>query len=305
MHCTHDARRRRRHRDAPPRTLFTAPSDAERRAALATLAAARPGWCGSRCRAATGRVARQRAIAHVRDGAHRPARASSRPGWFAGPFVDELPPGVAAGLFRHMLNANPPDHGRLRRLVAAAFTRRRAGGHGARGSSSSPTALLDRAVRGAPGRWTSIDGARRASAGAGHRRSARRARGRLPPVPRLDAPAGHRRAGRTRRLRRRRGRHARSACASSSPDAAQRTRRRPAVRARRRAGGGRPARRGRADFGRVPAARRRPRDHRQPHRERRARAAHAPRPARPAAGRGRTCCRPPSRRCCATTGRST
>jgi cytochrome P450 len=53
-------------------------------------------------------------------------RVVKEPGLVAGPFVDELPPGVAAGLFRHMLNANPPDHGRLRRLVAAAFTRRRA-----------------------------------------------------------------------------------------------------------------------------------------------------------------------------------
>jgi cytochrome P450 len=52
-------------------------------------------------------------------------RVVKEPGLVAGPFVDELPPGVAAGLFRHMLNANPPDHGRLRRLVAAAFTRRR------------------------------------------------------------------------------------------------------------------------------------------------------------------------------------
>src|SRR5947209_2382907 len=34
-------------------------------------------------------------------------------------------PGVAATMTRHMLNNNPPDHTRLRRLVTAAFTPRR------------------------------------------------------------------------------------------------------------------------------------------------------------------------------------
>ena len=102
--------------------LFTAPSDADRRAALATLAAAGPavriplpggntGWL------VTG-------YAHVRAVLTDP-HVVKQLGLFGGPFTDELPPGVAAGLFRHMLNANPPDHGRLRRLVAAAFTRRR------------------------------------------------------------------------------------------------------------------------------------------------------------------------------------
>jgi cytochrome P450 len=37
----------------------------------------------------------------------------------------ELPPDVEAGMERHLLNANPPDHTRLRRLVTAAFTQRR------------------------------------------------------------------------------------------------------------------------------------------------------------------------------------
>ncbi|MGH3872156.1 MAG: cytochrome P450 family protein [Pseudonocardiaceae bacterium] len=36
-----------------------------------------------------------------------------------------LPPEVFAAMSRHMLNSNPPDHTRLRRLVTAAFTRRR------------------------------------------------------------------------------------------------------------------------------------------------------------------------------------
>jgi cytochrome P450 len=103
--------------------LFTAPSDTDRRAALAVLAAAGPvvriplpggntGWL------VTG-------YPHVRAVLTDP-RVVKQLGLFGGPYTAELPPGVAAGLFRHMLNANPPDHGRLRRLVAAAFTRRRA-----------------------------------------------------------------------------------------------------------------------------------------------------------------------------------
>ncbi len=42
-----------------------------------------------------------------------------------GPFVAELPPGVASAIGHHMLSFDPPDHTRLRRLVSAAFTRRR------------------------------------------------------------------------------------------------------------------------------------------------------------------------------------
>ncbi|MGH3936405.1 MAG: cytochrome P450 family protein [Pseudonocardiaceae bacterium] len=36
-----------------------------------------------------------------------------------------LPPDVFAAMSHHMLNSNPPDHTRLRRLITAAFTRRR------------------------------------------------------------------------------------------------------------------------------------------------------------------------------------
>jgi cytochrome P450 len=38
---------------------------------------------------------------------------------------DRLPPDVFAAMAHSMLNSNPPDHTRLRRLVTAAFTRRR------------------------------------------------------------------------------------------------------------------------------------------------------------------------------------
>jgi len=108
--------------ESAARTLFSAPSDADRRAALATLAAAGPavriplpggqlGWL------VTDHAAVRRLLAHPNVRKQRDL--------FAGPFAHDLPPGVGDGLFRHMLNANPPDHGRLRRLVAAAFTRRR------------------------------------------------------------------------------------------------------------------------------------------------------------------------------------
>lgn len=38
---------------------------------------------------------------------------------------NQLPPEVFAAMTQHMLNRNPPDHARLRRLVTTAFTRRR------------------------------------------------------------------------------------------------------------------------------------------------------------------------------------
>jgi cytochrome P450 len=42
-----------------------------------------------------------------------------------GPFTELLPPEVTSAIDHHLLARNPPDHGRLRRLVSAAFTRRR------------------------------------------------------------------------------------------------------------------------------------------------------------------------------------
>jgi cytochrome P450 len=43
----------------------------------------------------------------------------------SGAFARKLPEHVAGGIHNHLLYTNPPDHGRLRRLVTAAFTRRR------------------------------------------------------------------------------------------------------------------------------------------------------------------------------------
>ena len=42
-----------------------------------------------------------------------------------GPFAGELDPGISAAMDVHLLATNPPHHTRLRKLVAAAFTRRR------------------------------------------------------------------------------------------------------------------------------------------------------------------------------------
>lgn len=42
-----------------------------------------------------------------------------------GPHADFMPPALARAHDNHMLATNPPDHTRLRRLVTAAFTRRR------------------------------------------------------------------------------------------------------------------------------------------------------------------------------------
>lgn len=41
------------------------------------------------------------------------------------PYADSLRPDVTAAINRHLLALDPPDHTRLRRLLAAAFTRRR------------------------------------------------------------------------------------------------------------------------------------------------------------------------------------
>jgi cytochrome P450 len=47
---------------------------------------------------------------------------------FGGPHAEHLPAAVRKAQNTHMLSTNPPDHTRLRRLVNAAFTRRRVDG---------------------------------------------------------------------------------------------------------------------------------------------------------------------------------
>lgn len=108
--------------DRTAAAVFSAPADATRRAAWARVAEAGPvvrvplpggvrGWL------VTGQAEVRQVLADP--------RVLRQGGSSGGPYADDLPPGVGAGLFRHVLGANPPDHGRLRRLVAAAFTRRR------------------------------------------------------------------------------------------------------------------------------------------------------------------------------------
>ncbi|MFD3458005.1 cytochrome P450 [Streptomyces sp. NPDC058691] len=46
-------------------------------------------------------------------------------GWHSAIYADRLPEDIARGLNAHMLNSNPPEHTRLRKLVTSAFTRRR------------------------------------------------------------------------------------------------------------------------------------------------------------------------------------
>jgi cytochrome P450 len=100
---------------------YTATADGERHAAYAALAArgpvqqvplpsGAPGWL------VTSHDAARAALTHPGLGKGGPSRA---------PYAGELPPGIAAAINHHMLAMDPPDHTRLRKLVSAAFTRRR------------------------------------------------------------------------------------------------------------------------------------------------------------------------------------
>ncbi len=215
--------------------------------------------------------------------------------------ADAPPPrALAESLVQHMLNADPPDHTRLRKLVGKAFTMRAiarlrprieelAGELADVMAAAGPSVdLLDEfafplpmtvicEILGVPQErreefrhWsnTLLSGAddeeRGAAAGAMAQflAAARRGQAREP--------------GRRHALRDR-----------------------PRLRGRRHAQSRRDDRDG------VPAARRRARDDGQPDRQRDARPAAPPRPARPRCAGTRTWSRAPSRSSCATTGRST
>ncbi|MGH3788150.1 MAG: cytochrome P450 family protein [Pseudonocardiaceae bacterium] len=101
---------------------FTATGPGERHAAYATLAAAGPVH---RITLPTGEPAWLiTGYDEVRDALRNP-RVTKSEAALANIGYGLLPSEVFAAISRHMLNNNPPDHARLRGLVAAAFTRRR------------------------------------------------------------------------------------------------------------------------------------------------------------------------------------
>ncbi|GID14232.1 cytochrome P450 [Actinocatenispora rupis] len=67
------------------------------------------------------------------------------------PHRDTFPAPLAAAMNSHMLAANPPDHTRLRRLVSAAFTRRRVAGMAPRIEAVAAALADDLAADGAGG----------------------------------------------------------------------------------------------------------------------------------------------------------
>jgi cytochrome P450 len=100
---------------------WTATADGERHREYAALAARGPVQRvqlpgGPMAWLVSGRDAARAALTHPGLSKGGPARA---------PYADELPPGIAAAINHHMLAMDPPDHTRLRKLVSAAFTRRR------------------------------------------------------------------------------------------------------------------------------------------------------------------------------------
>lgn len=101
---------------------FTATGPGERHVAYAALAGAGPVH---RITLPTGAPAWLiTGYDEVRQALHDPRIVKSQE-VMAGLGGGQLPPGVLAAIITHMLNSNVPDHTRLRRLVTAAFTRRR------------------------------------------------------------------------------------------------------------------------------------------------------------------------------------
>ncbi|WP_433288916.1 cytochrome P450 family protein [Pseudonocardia sp. CA-142604] len=99
---------------------FTETSTSARRAAYAELAASGPVqqtvlFTGVRVWLITGHAEARELLTH-------PHVVKPH---LDGPHLDEVPAELGAARDSHMLMRNPPDHTRLRRLVSAAFTRRR------------------------------------------------------------------------------------------------------------------------------------------------------------------------------------
>ncbi|GAA2404821.1 cytochrome P450 [Actinomadura vinacea] len=108
--------------ESPPITSpFVEAAPAARHAAFAELAAAGPVrrvmlFTGVPVWLITGYAEAREALAH-------PDIIKGKGG--DGPHRDVVPAELAAAMDHHLLGADPPDHTRLRRLVSAAFTRRR------------------------------------------------------------------------------------------------------------------------------------------------------------------------------------
>jgi cytochrome P450 len=129
---------------------FTETTGPARHAAFAALAAGGPVqrvtlFTGLEAWVVTGYAEARELLAH-------PALLKIEGG---GPHMDATPPDLKAAMSTHMLNSNPPDHARLRRLVTAAFTMRRVEGMAPRVQEIADGLLDDLAVgggRGGPGR---------------------------------------------------------------------------------------------------------------------------------------------------------
>jgi len=134
--------------DSPPApSPFTETTARARHAAFAELAAVGPVqrvvlFTGAPVWLVTGYAEAREVLAH-------PDVVKGGPG--GGPHRDALPAHSAAAMDQHLLSADPPDHTRLRRLVSAAFTRRRIDALEPRVRRITDGLLDDMAVAGAGG----------------------------------------------------------------------------------------------------------------------------------------------------------